>query len=235
MTTNLPEYYPNKDVIEIIRATPIVLLVGISAAGKDTIQSHIVTSQDYHKIVTHTTRPMRSNDGVMEVEGEDYHFVSVEKMQQMIDLQQLVEYNQFSGNYYGTSVDEFRVAKDAGRIAVGDIDVNGIAAFRAIAQDNVIAIFVVPPDFATWHARLEKRYASTDLLSEQLPQRATTAIEELEHALSVPYYHFIINDRLERAVRVVDEIAHRGDAFNRHDDEARLKARDLLDAIKASV
>ena len=58
---------------------------------------------------------------------------------------------------------------------------------------------------------------------------------ELEHALAVPYYHFIINDDLDRAVRVVTEIAHREDLFNRQDDEVRLQARDLLDTIKAKL
>ena len=59
-------------------------------------------------------------------------------------------------------------------------------------------------------------------------------MKELEHALSVPYYHFIINDELDRAVRVAEEIAHRSDSFNRHDDEARLLARDLLDEIRSA-
>jgi hypothetical protein len=56
---------------------------------------------------------------------------------------------------------------------------------------------------------------------------------ELEKALFVPYYHFIINDDLDRSVRIVDEIAHQGDLFNRKDDEARLLARDILDEIRA--
>lgn len=228
-------YEPHPDAAEIVRTTPIVLLAGITAAGKDTIMQKLLELGFYHEIITHTTRSMRSNHGIMEVEGDNYHFIDKATMQAMIADQQLIEFNQFSDNYYGTSVDEFRQAKLSGKIALGDIDVNGIASFRAIAHDNVIAIFVVPPDYATWRQRLEKRYASSEELQRELPKRAATAIDELEHALSVSYYHFIINDNLDRAVRVVDEIAHRGDAFNRHDDEARLKARDLLATIRASI
>ena len=49
----------------------------------------------------------------------------------------------------------------------------------------------------------------------------------------MPYYHVIINDDLERAVRVCREIIERGDVFVRQDDEARLVARDLLEVLQA--
>ena len=49
--------------------------------------------------------------------------------------------------------------------------------------------------------------------------------------LEVPYYHVVINDDLDRAVRVCREIINRGDLFNQKDDEARLAARNLLNDI----
>ncbi len=225
-------YEPDEKAIDAVRAADIVLLVGISGAGKDTIQSHLLEKPGYHKIVTHTTRAPRANNGILEQNGREYHFVSREQMQQLLEEHQLVEVNHYSGNFYGTSVHEFEIARQLGTVAISNIDVNGVAAFRNIASDNVRALFILPPNYQSWVSRLANRYHSQEELDQVFQARRATAIDELEHALSVPYYHFIINDELDRAVRVIDEIAHRKDMFNRHDDEARLMARDLLEAIK---
>lgn len=231
----IARYSISDEAINVIRTTPIMLLVGITAAGKDTIQNKLLASGEYYPIVTHTTRARRMNNGVMERDGEHYHFVTTDVIQQMLERQEFIEVNRFGDNYYGTSVGEFIAAKHNGKVALGDIDVHGIASFRAISKDNIIPIFIVPPDYSTWRHRLDRRYQSKDELERELPKRLLAARQELEHALSVPYYHFIINDDLERAVRVVDEIAQSTNTFNRHDTEARVRATDLLEAIQANL
>lgn len=231
----IARYQMSEASIATIKSTPIVLLVGITAAGKDTIQNRVLASDIYHKIVTHTTRAPRVNNGVLEQDGDDYHFVDLDTMREMLANQKFIEVNRFGDNYYGTSVEEFEAAKRENKIALGDIDVNGIASFKKISQDNIIPIFMVPPDYTTWRQRLDGRYASPEELERELPARLAAAQYELDHALSVPYYHFMINDDLDRAVRVTNEIALGGNVFNRHDDEARLRARDLLVSIQASL
>lgn len=231
----IAHYQMSEASIATIKSTPIVLLVGITAAGKDTIQNRVLASDIYHKIVTHTTRAPRVNNGVLEQDGDDYHFVDLDTMREMLANQKFIEVNRFGDNYYGTSVEEFEEAKRENKIALGDIDVNGIASFKKISQDNIIPIFMVPPDYTTWRQRLDGRYASPEELERELPARLAAAQYELDHALSVPYYHFMINDDLDRAVRVTNEIALGGNVFNRHDDEARLRARDLLVSIQASL
>lgn len=231
----IARYSISDEAISVIRTTPIMLLVGITAAGKDTIQNKLLASDKYYPIITHTTRARRTNNGVLERDGEHYHFVTPDVVQQMLKRQEFIEVNRFGDNYYGTSVGEFIAAKQNGKIALGDIDVHGIASFRAISKDNIIPIFIVPPDYATWRQRLDGRYQSSDELERELPKRLLAARQELEHALSVPYYHFIINDDLERAVRVADEIAHSTNVFNRHDTEARERATNLLEAIQAHL
>lgn len=228
----IARYSISDESISIIRTTPIALLVGITAAGKDTIQNRLLASDRYYPIVTHTTRAPRANNGVMEQDGQHYHFVDTDQVREMLERQEFIEVNRFGDNYYGTSVGEFKAAQQEGKIALGDIDVNGIASFRAISKDNIIPIFIVPPDYATWRQRLDSRYHSKDELARELPKRLLAARQELEHALAVPYYHFIINDDLERAVRVADEIAHSANTFNRHDVEARERATELLAAIQ---
>jgi guanylate kinase len=227
-------YQPSEQGIETIRSTDIVFLVGISGAGKDTLQAKLLESGHYHRIVTHTTRSPRSNDGVMEQDGREYHFVSHEQMQELLVQQQLIEVNQYGKNFYGTSVSEFEEARKTGTIAISNIDVNGVASFRNIAKDTIHALFILPPDYATWRQRLSKRYHSDEAFQAVYTERRAAALDELEHALSVGYYHFIINDEIDRAVRVINEIAHREDEFNHHDREARESAQTLLNAIRNS-
>lgn len=234
LETLAKNYKPDQQAIDTVRASDILLLVGISGAGKDTIQSRLLATGNYHKVVTHTTREPRANDGVLEQNGREYHFVSRERMQALLEDHQLIEVNQYGKNFYGASIDEFKKAAQFGKIAISNIDVNGVAVFHQLAQESVHALFLIPPNYEVWRQRLSSRYQTMEQFEQEYPDRRTAAINELEHALSVPYYHFIINDELERAVRVTGEIAHRKDSFNRHDDEARLAARDLLDAIRAS-
>ena len=231
----IANYQISEQAIATVQATPIVLLVGITAAGKDTIQNKVLEDNEYHKIITHTTRAPRRNNGILEKDGDDYHFVSIEAMRQMLIDQQFIEVNKFGDNYYGTSVGEFQSANQKNKIALGDIDVNGIVSFKALSDKNIIPIFIVPPDFVTWRQRLDGRYHSQEELEREVPKRLVAAQNELEHALAVPYFHFMINDDLARAVRVTHEIAHGNNIFNRHDDEARIRARDLLAAIQASL
>lgn len=227
-------YKPGELAHTAVSASNTVLLVGISGAGKDTIQTKLLDSPDYHRIVTHTTRKPRRNNGVLEQDGREYHFVSRDEMRALLIDQRMIEINQYGDNFYGASVDELEYANSTRKISLTNIDVNGIASFRRLGEDAVRALFILPPSYEEWIDRISKRYSTDEEFTREFPARQTTAIDELEYALSVPYYHFIINDDLERAVRVVDEIAHREDSFNRHDDEARLAARDLLEAIRAS-
>lgn len=228
------EYEPDQQAIDTVQQSEILLLVGISGAGKDTIQSRLLETGEYHKIVTHTTRQPRANDGIPEQNGREYHFVSQDEMHDLLMRHQMIEVNQYGKNFYGTSIGEFEKAKQLRKIAIGNIDVNGVAVFHRLAEASVHALFLIPPTYEIWRQRLSSRYHTAEEFEREYPDRRSAAIDELEYALNVPYYHFIINDELERAVRVTGEIAHRTDSFNRHDDEARLAARDLLEAIRNS-
>lgn len=233
LETMVTQYHTPVEARELIEATRIVLLVGISGAGKDTIKSQLLAGSDFMDIVSHTTRAPRSNNGEEEQNGIDYHFINMNEAELMLEKQAFIEAKYVHGTMYGTSIAALQTVHDADKIAVTDLDVQGVDEYRAISS-AVTALFIVPPDFATWRERLAKRYESTEAFEAEWPKRRESAIKELAHALDeVPYYHFIINDDLERAVRVISEIAHRKDSFNRHDDEARLRARDLLDTLRS--
>ena len=77
----------------------IIILTGMSCAGKDTVRR--VLEQDYYggytNIVSHTSRPMREN----EINGIDYHFVSKEEFNNMIDNNEMIEYRNYETNWNG--------------------------------------------------------------------------------------------------------------------------------------
>lgn len=221
----LAGYKPSDETVELIRETPILLLVGVSGAGKDSIKQRLLKTGDYHHIVSHTTRRPRENKGVVERGGVDYHFIDLAKAERMLDAGEFVEAKMYSGNIYGTSVAEIQQARDDGKIAVTDIEVQGVAEYKAISA-SVHAVFVLPPSYEVWQQRLQSRYEGK-VDAADMEKRLRTAKAELAEALSKDYYQFVINDDLETAVTVVDGIAH-DTAPGQKAAKARQLAEDLM-------
>lgn len=221
------------EAVEIIRNTNIALLVGISGAGKDTIKRALLKQPEFGDVVSHTTRQPRQNQGVPEQDGVDYHFITIEKAKAMLEAGEFIEAKFVHGTVYGTTIAAVNRAGEHG-IAMTDVDVQGVEEYKE-ASNKVVAIFIVPPNYQTWIERLRSRYATEEEFAGEWPRRRESAIQELTRALELPYYHFVINDELDRAVRVTSDIAQRTyseDVFTRKDDEARLVARDILRQIK---
>jgi len=226
----ITNYQPTESTVQLVRDTKIALLAGISGAGKDTIKKQLLKLPEFRDIVSHTTRSPRINNGRAEQDGIDYHFIDQKIAEEMLMSHKFIEAKFVHGTVYGTSSAELKLAHDNNQVAITDVDVQGVAEYEQLAP-GCIAIFIVPPDYKTWLERLKKRYVTEEDFQAEWPKRHQSAIKELAHALEVPYYHVIINDDLERAVRVCKEIIERGDLFSRKDDEARLAARNLLNDI----
>lgn len=222
-------YHPPRAAVKAIKDINIALMVGISGAGKDTIKHALLKHKGFGEIISHTTRPPRQNEGVLEQNGVDYHFIDVNDAHDMLIAGEFVEAKLVHGTVYGTAVNEVVRAGKAGT-AITDVDVQGVAEYKEVSN-NVVAIFIIPPSYDEWIRRLKRRYATDELFRAEWPARRDSAIKELQKALDLPYYHCIINDDLERAVAAAADIAARPDVFTRKDDEARLAARDLLQQI----
>lgn len=223
-------YTPPKAARQIISSTKIALLVGISGAGKDTIKRGLLKKPGFGEIVSHTTRQPRSNEGVLEEDGVDYHFIDEDTAHAMLDRGEFVEAKYVHGTVYGTSINEVRRAGESGT-AITDVDVQGVAEYKGVS-DQVVAIFVIPPNYEEWIRRLKRRYTTDEEFLREWPKRRDSAVKELQRALELPYYHCVINDDLDRAIEVAADIAARPDVFTRKDDEARIAARDLLSQIE---
>lgn len=229
----IADYQPTQQTINLVRSTRLALLAGISGAGKDTVKRALLASNSsFHDIVSHTTRQPRVNNHTLEQDGVDYHFIDAEVAQSMLENSAFVEAKFVHGTIYGTSVAEIRQAHDEDKIAITDIDVQGVSEFKLLAPEAV-SVFIVPPSYEEWMRRLQSRYATGAEFMAEWDKRRQSSIRELRHALEVPYYHFIINDDLDRAVRVSEDIIMREDVFYEKDNEARILAHRLLEAIEA--
>lgn len=232
LTQQLANYKVPSKAVELIRNTQIVFLVGVTAAGKDTIIGELLKSGDYHNIVSHTTRKPRYNHGILEQDGLDYHFITPEEASQMLTNQEFIEAKIFSGNIYGTSIAEIQTAKDKSEIAITDLEVQGIAEYRSVS-DTVVPIFLLPPNFKIWQERLVKRYGG-EFDQDEMRKRMETARIELQEALDKDYYEFVVNDDLGKSIHIVNEIAH-GNLSSEKNEQARIIAQELFDNINSSI
>ncbi|HSX42743.1 MAG TPA: hypothetical protein VLF59_01520 [Candidatus Saccharimonadales bacterium] len=225
-------YQRPPEVTEIVETTKIVLLVGVSGAGKDTVKHRLLETGDFHHIVSHTTRAPRENGGVMEQDGVEYHFINRERAADMLRAGAFVEAKMYSGNLYGTSADELQRAREDGKIAITDMEVQGVAEYRAISS-SVIPVFIIPPSYHEWRRRLQARYGEKGADPADIARRMKTAVTELTEALKMPYYHFVVNENIDEAVKAINSIAHHNNEFTIVDRSFRVWAERLLDDLKA--
>lgn len=226
------EYQPSSHGIFIAQSTDIVLLVGIAGAGKDTIKKELFKGSMYYDLVSHTTRSPRSNNGREEVDGVDYHFINNDKATEMILNREFIEVKFVHGTIYGTSLSELENANNQGKVALTDVDIQGVEEYLALTP-RVTPIFIVPPRYDVWLERLKFRYSSKEEFQAEWPKRRASAIRELEEVLSKKVYHVVVNDDLEDAINHVKEITE-NPASHTGDDAGRVVADLILRELVAS-
>lgn len=230
----LDSYSPSESTKKLVKSVQTVLLVGISGAGKNTITSHLLKTGKFHLIISHTTRFPRKNHGVMEKDGVEYHFVSHQKIYDMLIKGEFVEAKKYTSNVYGTSVNEFLKAAKENKHAIADIEVQGVAEYMSISPETVKPIFLLPPNFKTWQERFYARYEGITGKSG-MHERMQAAIEELQHLLHHTYFSIVVNDNLMEAVTQVQSIVNgeiQSDAAQRYGQKI---AHELLNDMKKEL
>ncbi len=229
----LDTYKPSEVTTQLIQDTPILLLVGPTGAGKDSLKTKLLETDRFHHIVSHTTRPPRINHGIVERDGSEYHFINMETAEKMLDDGAFIEAKMYSGNLYGTSVAEIQAAHNEGKTAMTDIEVQGVAEYKTL-DPGVMAVFLLPPDFQTWQERLQRRYGDV-VDADDSRLRMETALNELEQLLTTDYYVPIINDDLEKAFKEVQSVLDSSDHHAEHEADARGVAEQLAKDIRAHL
>lgn len=162
-----------------------------SGAGKTSlVRRAIAELKDLTVAVSHTTRAQRPG----EQEGVDYHFVSREVFEQMIDSDQFLEYAQVFGNYYGTSMGAVNEALSVGKDVILEIDWQGAAQVRQKLSE-VVSIFILPPSRTSLLERLKGRGQDSD---DVIDSRTAEAVQEMQQYHHAEY--LIINDEFEEAL-----------------------------------
>ncbi|MGD1991294.1 MAG: guanylate kinase [Chromatiales bacterium] len=174
----------NKSILFILSAP--------SGAGKTSLLHALMNDAEGLAVsVSHTTRKQRPG----EVDGEHYHFVSVDEFQSMIAADAFIEHAQVFDNYYGTSKEAVRQQLDSGTDVILEIDWQGARQVRRLFPDAV-SIFIVPPSVDALRERLSNRGQDSD---EIIERRMSDALAELSHYDE--YDYIIINDQFERALQ----------------------------------
>ncbi|QQW35359.1 guanylate kinase [Mycobacterium marinum] len=170
----------------------VVVLSGPSAVGKSTVVRCLRERiPNLHFSVSATTRAPRPG----EVDGVDYHFVTPESFQQMIDQGELLEWAEIHGGLHrsGTPAQPVREATASGVPVLIEVDLAGAKAVKK-AMPEAISVFLAPPSWEDLKARLVGRGTETP---DVIRRRLQTAQTEL--AAQPDFDKVVVNGRLESA------------------------------------
>jgi guanylate kinase len=169
-----------------------IIVSAPSGAGKTTIVHHLLSLDiGLEFSVSATSRPMRAN----EVDGKDYHFLSVEEFKARIHAGEFVEYEEvYPGRFYGTLRSELERIWSNGHHAIFDVDVVGGLDLKQVYQTNALALFVAPPSLNALELRLYGRNTET---VESLRMRIDKAAHEM--TFQDRFDAVIVNDDRDRA------------------------------------
>lgn len=176
----------------------LIVLSGPSGVGKGTVRKELFSQPDtaFEYSVSATTRLPREG----ERNGVDYFFKSREEFEEMIKQDQLLEYAEFVGNYYGTPVEYVRETLDAGKDVFLEIEVQGASQVRRKFPEGLF-IFLAPPSLSELENRIVTRGTETE---DIIKGRMRAAREEIE--MMELYDYVVENDHVESAAERVKAI-----------------------------
>lgn len=178
----------------------LVILSGVSGAGKDTIKKELIKRmENVISLPSFTSRNPREG----EEEGVQYHFITKEQFKEKIKNNEFYEYDLHHENYYGTSRKLLNEKIQSGKIIVKDIEVNGTENLvKLLKEDTKIVTIFLKVDKDELRRRLENR---GDNLSEEEMQIRLGRLEYEESKIKL-YDYVIKNDDLEKTVEIIMSI-----------------------------
>lgn len=174
------------------RSRPGILFVlsGPSGAGKGTVCKALMERSPALSVsVSSTTRQPRPG----EEEGVNYFFVTKAEFEEKIRNNQLLEWAEVYGNYYGTPRDFVESQLNSGKDVILEIDIQGAMQVRRHYPEGVF-LFLIPPSATELRARILGRGTESE---ESFKARFGAARQELQ--MMRQYDYVVVNDRVEAA------------------------------------
>ncbi len=176
----------------------LFVLSGPSGVGKGTVRKAIMEKNDLnlHYSISVTTRKPREG----EVDGVDYFFKTREEFQQMIENDELLEWAEYVGNYYGTPIGYVQEMLAKGNDVLLEIEVQGALQVKKRFPEAVF-IFLMPPSFSELRNRITNRGTEEDKL---IDDRMIVAKKEI--AQMIHYDYIVENDIVDLACERIKSI-----------------------------
>ena len=191
----------------------LVILSGVSGAGKDTIKKELLKRmEDVVTLPSFTSRERRP----IEEEGVQYHFITKEAFEEKIKKGDFYEYDVHHGNYYGTSRELLNEKIEQGKIIVKDIEVNGTEnLIKLLGRDTRIVTIFLKVGKEELKRRLFERGDNAQDIELRLSR-----LDYEESKLKL-YDYVLKNDDFEKTVQIIMTIIEHD---KRIEDEEKLKA-----------
>ncbi len=175
----------------------LVILSGVSGAGKDTIKNELIKRiENVVSLPSFTSREPRNN----EKEGVQYHFITKDEFKEKIKNGEFYEYDIHHENYYGTSIKLMSEKIKSGKIIVKDIEVNGTEnLIKTLGKETKLVTIFLKVDKEELKHRLINR---GDNLSEAEMELRLSRLEYEESKINL-YDYIIKNDDLEKTVQII--------------------------------
>ena len=175
----------------------LIVISGPSGAGKSTVVFKAVENRkDVCFSTSVTTRKPRPG----EVDGREYFFVDLERFQEMVDNDELLEHAEYVANSYGTPRAYVEKQLEAGLNVLLDIEVQGARQIHEKMPEAVM-VFIVPPSMEELKRRLEGRGTDTARAIEARLIRARQEYGEADF-----YQYLIVNDNADEAASELNAI-----------------------------
>uniref|UniRef100_A0A8D0L3I4 MAGUK p55 scaffold protein 4 n=1 Tax=Sphenodon punctatus TaxID=8508 RepID=A0A8D0L3I4_SPHPU len=179
----------------------LIVLVGPSGVGVNEIRRQLIGINPHHfqSAVPHTTRAQKS----YEENGREYHYVSKETFENMVYSHRMLEYGEYKGHLYGTSVDAVRTVLDEGKICVVDLEPQSIQVARTHELKPYI-IFIKPSSMSCMkqsrkNARMITNYYVNMKFKEEDLQEMEDSAKKMEAQFGQFFDQVIVNDNLQEA------------------------------------
>lgn len=168
----------------------LFIVSGPSGCGKGTVLAEILKQDNVYYSVSATTRAPRPG----EINGVNYHFLSKDEFEKLIENGGMLEYASYCGNYYGTPKKPVEDMLAEGKNVILEIEVQG--ALKVMEKcPEAVSVFILPPSLKELRRRLHKRGTETE---EVIEKRIGEAAGEIRKAVN--YDYVMINGELEIAV-----------------------------------